>query len=62
MLMPAVMIYPSVSTPMRIGSAALLAGFVLLLLNSAYLGATATPSLFYAVNVLLHVVLGTTDV
>ena len=36
---------------MRIGSAALLAGFVLLLLNSAYLGATATPSLFYAVNV-----------
>ena len=43
---------------MRTGSAALLAGFVLLLLNSAYLGAAATPSLFYALNVLLHIGLG----
>jgi len=43
---------------MRIAAAALVAGFVALLLNSAYLGAAATPSLFYAVNVLLHVVLG----
>jgi Tfp pilus assembly protein PilF len=43
---------------MRTGSAALLAGFLLLLLNSAYLAATAAPTLFYAVNVLLHVVLG----
>ena len=33
-------------------------GFVLLLLNSAYLAAFATPSLFYFINVVLHMVLG----
>jgi len=34
------------------------AAFVVLLLNSAYLAAFATPSLLYFVNVALHVVLG----
>ena len=33
--------------------------FGLLLLNSAYLAAFATPSVFYMVNVLLHVAAGT---
>ena len=32
--------------------------FGLLLLNSAYLAAFATPSVFYMVNVLLHVAVG----
>jgi len=36
----------------------LLAGFVVLVLNSAYLAAFAAPTVFYAVNVLLHVALG----
>jgi Flp pilus assembly protein TadD len=35
-------------------------GLGLLLLNSAYLAAFATPSLFYVANVVLHVALGTT--
>ena len=34
------------------------AGFVLLLLNSGYISAFATPSIFYMANVLLHFVLG----
>ena len=34
------------------------AGFVLLLLNSGYISAFATPSIFYMANVLLHLVLG----
>src|SRR5438105_4261581 len=34
------------------------AGFVILLLNSGYIAAFATPSIFYMVNVLLHLVLG----
>jgi tetratricopeptide (TPR) repeat protein len=34
------------------------AGLILLLLNSAYLAAFATPSLFYFTNVVLHMVLG----
>src|SRR5437762_3017364 len=34
------------------------AGLVLLLLNSAYLAASASPSLFYFGNVVLHMVLG----
>jgi tetratricopeptide (TPR) repeat protein len=41
--------------PIRVAVAA---AFALLLLNSAYLAAFATPSLFYFVNVLLHVGLG----
>jgi len=36
----------------------LLAGFVLLVMNSSYLAAFAEASVFYAANVLLHVVLG----
>jgi tetratricopeptide (TPR) repeat protein len=40
------------------GSAALIVGFVLLLLNSAYLAAVADASLFYVSNVLLHIALG----
>ena len=36
----------------------LLAGFLLLLLNSSYLAAYANPTLFYFGNLLLHVVLG----
>ena len=34
------------------------AGFVILLLNSGYISAFATPSVFYMANVLLHLVLG----
>src|SRR5262245_10473713 len=34
------------------------AAFVALLLNSAYLAAYATPSIFYFANVVLHLVLG----
>jgi tetratricopeptide (TPR) repeat protein len=34
------------------------AGFVLLLLNTGYISAFATPSIFYMGNVLLHLVLG----
>src|SRR5262245_25711106 len=34
------------------------AAFVVLLLNSAYLAAYATPSLFYFTNVVLHIALG----
>ena len=34
------------------------AGFVLLLLNTGYISAFATPSIFYMANVLLHLVLG----
>lgn len=33
-------------------------GFVLLLLNTGYISAFATPSIFYMANVLLHLVLG----
>ncbi len=36
----------------------LLAGFLLLVLNSAYLAAFADPSLFYFGNLLLHLILG----
>ena len=36
------------------------AGFVVLLLNTGYLSAFATPSIFYMANVLLHLVLGVT--
>jgi Tfp pilus assembly protein PilF len=36
----------------------LLAGFLLILLNSSYLAAYANPTLFYFGNLLLHVVLG----
>jgi Tfp pilus assembly protein PilF len=36
----------------------LLAGFLLLLLNSSYLAANAHPTLFYFGNLLLHVILG----
>ncbi len=36
----------------------LLAGFLLLLLNSSYLAAYANPTLFYFGNLLLHVILG----
>ena len=38
--------------------AAIGAGFVLLLLNTGYISAFATASLFYMGNVLLHLVLG----
>src|SRR5215204_6449949 len=34
------------------------AGFVILLLNTGYISAFATPSIFYMANVLLHLVLG----
>ena len=34
------------------------AAFVLLLVNSAYLAATASPTLFYFTNVVLHMALG----
>jgi tetratricopeptide (TPR) repeat protein len=34
------------------------AGFVVLLLNTGYISAFATPSIFYMANVLLHLVLG----
>ena len=34
------------------------AGFLLLILNSAYLWAFASPTVFYMGNVLLHVALG----
>ncbi|MBY0496647.1 MAG: tetratricopeptide repeat protein [Cyanobacteria bacterium] len=34
------------------------AGFIFLLLNSGYISAFATPSIFYMANVLLHLVLG----
>src|SRR5262245_28566972 len=34
------------------------AAFIVLLLNSAYLAAYATPSLFYFANVILHIALG----
>ena len=37
---------------------ALSASLILLLLNSAYLAATASPTLFYFANVVLHMVLG----
>lgn len=37
----------------------ILVGFLILVANSGYLAAFATPSLFYVGNVLLHVVLGT---
>ncbi len=40
------------------GRKLLLGGAILLLANSSYLAAFATPSLFYAANVLLHVGLG----
>ncbi len=41
------------------GSIGSVLAFVLLLINSAYLAAFATPSLFYFSNVILHIVLGT---
>src|SRR6187200_1163814 len=34
------------------------AGFVILLLNTGYISAFATPSVFYMANVLLHLLLG----
>src|SRR5262249_10335947 len=37
---------------------AVVAAFIVLLLNSAYLAAYATPSIAYFVNVVLHAVLG----
>src|SRR6478672_3716127 len=40
------------------GGWTIVAAFYVLLLNSAYLAATATPSLFYFVNVAVHVVMG----
>jgi tetratricopeptide (TPR) repeat protein len=43
---------------LRPGNWTIVATFYVLLLNSAYLAAFATPSLFYFVNVALHVVVG----
>src|SRR6476620_753943 len=40
------------------GGWTIVAAFYVLLLTSAYLAASATPSLFYFVNVALHVVVG----
>src|SRR5436190_18461310 len=37
---------------------ACVAGFVVLLINSAYLAATASPTLFYFTNVVVHMGLG----
>jgi hypothetical protein len=34
------------------------AGFILLLLNSAYIASSATPSLFFYSNIAVHVLLG----
>ena len=45
---------------MLLTSRLLFAGFVALLLNSAYLTAFADPSLWYFTNVVLHPLLGLT--
>ena len=43
---------------MRLSTKLLLLGFLILLINSAYLISFGEPTLFYIGNVLLHIVLG----
>ena len=43
---------------MRLSTKLLLLGFLILLINSAYLISFGEPTLFYIGNVLIHIVLG----